>query len=277
MHRKPPVPLWTPYFRGVSELGPKQFYNAQFAGNEYARRDPARSEAEDLRRFVEAFGLEEERVLEIGCGRGSFQDLVANWVGVDYSPVVARHVQKPFVAASAVDLPFPDESFDGIWSVTVLEHVPQPERALEEIARVLRPEGVALLAPAWHCRPWAADGYEVRPWSDFGWKGKLTKASIPLRKALWFRAAGTLPVRLWREGRRHLQRNRAMRFRYGQLRANYETFWTADSDACNAMDPHEVALWFLSRGWSVPSHNGFWSRLLVRAGAVIVRKPRPEP
>jgi SAM-dependent methyltransferase len=251
----------------------KLFYNEQYQKDEYAVGVEDRAEQEALQAFVAAYDLSGKQVLEIGCGRGAFQHLVENWIGVDLAASVAPYLKKPFLAASAEALPFRDACFDGIWSVTVLEHVPRPETALEEIVRVLKPGGVAYLAPAWHCRPWAAAGYHVRPWSDFGWRGKLIKASIPLRDALWFRAACTLPLRLGRDLLFRLNSRKPTRFRYRQLEANYTTFWCSDSDACNAMDPHEMLLWFQSRGWKTPRHPNWWRRFLARHEAVIVQKP----
>ncbi len=43
--------------------------------------------------------------------------------------------------ATSDDLPFPDGSFDLVYSVAALEHVPRPEETAAEIARVLRPGG----------------------------------------------------------------------------------------------------------------------------------------
>lgn len=250
----------------------QDFYQQQFQGNEYAAGVANRDETADLEAFISRFGLADKRVLELGCGRGAFQHLVRDWVGVDLAASAASHVSKPFVVGSAEQLPFCDEVFDGIWSIAVLEHVPRPERALTEILRVLRPGGVAFLAPAWHCRSWAAEGYAVRPWGDFGLYGKLIKASIPVREALWFRALQTLPARVWREAVNTL-RGGNTQFRYRALQANYETFWCADSDACCSMDPHEMLLWFRSRGWTIPSHPGRREQLLSRHGAIIVQKP----
>jgi SAM-dependent methyltransferase len=251
----------------------KLFYNRQYLETDYASGIEERQETSALQALVKSYDLKDKRVLEIGCGRGAFQRIVEKWVGVDLAFSAGSYLRKPFIAASAEALPFKENSFDGTWSITVLEHSPHPEKSLEEITRVLKPGGVAYLAPAWHCRPWAAQGYEVRPWSDFDWKGKLIKVSIPLRNAIWFRAIYTIPMRIWRESLFLLKRKKPMHFRYRELKANHETYWCADSDACNSMDPHEMLLWFRSRGWDSPSHPTWASRFLVRHGAIILQKP----
>ena len=250
----------------------RQFYEQQYQSNEYASGIEQRDETEALLKFIETYDLQNKKVLEIGCGRGAFQHLVDDYVGIDLAASVASFLIKPFVAGLAEEIPFADRSFDAIWSIAVLEHGLHPERALQEIVRVLKPRGVAYLAPAWHCRSWAAEGYQVRPWSDFGLKGKIIKFSVPFRDVLWFRAACTMPVRMMREALFQWKRKRPMTFRYRKLKANYETFWTSDSDACNAMDPHEMLLWFLSRGLSTPSHGTLLARFLVRHGAIVVQK-----
>jgi SAM-dependent methyltransferase len=54
------------------------------------------------------------------------------------------------VGGDATRMPFGDESFDGVIAAEVLEHVPGDQRALGEIARVLRPGGtLAVTVPAW--------------------------------------------------------------------------------------------------------------------------------
>ena len=233
----------------------------------------ARSEESGLRRFISTFELEKRRVLEIGSSRAAFQHLAAGWIGIDLAVAASRHAVRPFAAASAEALPFASGSFDGAWSIAVLEHVPNPERALDELGRVLKPGGVAYLAPAWHCRPWAAEGLQVRAFADLTWRQRLVKLGLPLRELLLFRALCALPVRLARELRYLLARRRPMRLRFGRLRPNYETFWCADADACTVLDPHETLLFFLSRGWTSPSHPDWAARLLARHGAIVVRKP----
>ncbi len=137
-------------------------------------------------------------MLDVGSGLGYLQDAVANYTGLDISAAVAKHYHKRFVHGTATAMPFADNTFDAAWSIWVLEHIPNPEAALSEIRRVVKPGGLLYLQPAWDCKPWAAQGYEVRPYSDFGIGGKLIKASIPLRQSEAFWVASAVPNRLLR-------------------------------------------------------------------------------
>jgi SAM-dependent methyltransferase len=49
------------------------------------------------------------------------------------------------VVADALTLPFPSESFDCLYTMGTLEHLPRPEAAFAELARVLKPNGVAIV------------------------------------------------------------------------------------------------------------------------------------
>jgi SAM-dependent methyltransferase len=198
-----------------------------------------------VRSFVDRFHLNDRPVLEIGSGRGYLQDLANDYTGLDISPAVARFYHKKFILGTATALPFPDNSFDGVWSVWVFEHVPNPEQAFREARRVTRDGGVLFLLPAWNCTSWAAEGYEVRPYSDFGLGGKIIKASIPLRSSTPFILTTLLPNRLIRDLLGHFG---PTRLRYRRLSPNYEKYWVADSDAVNSIDVHEAMLWFRSRG-----------------------------
>jgi SAM-dependent methyltransferase len=156
-----------------------------------------------------------------------------------------RYCRKRFVLGSATAMPFGDSEFDAVWSIWVLEHVPNPEQALCEIRRVVRPGGVVYLRPAWLCTPFAAQGCSVRPYSDFNWRGKITKATMPWRRAV---QRFTLPVvRVARHVSWALSGGPS-RLRDVRLTPNYEHYWEPDSDAVNSLDPFEVALWFRSRG-----------------------------
>ena len=93
-------------------------------------------------------------VLEIGCGVATdgleFARGGANYTGVDLTPhsiELARErfdlfgMPGNFVAANAEELPFPDETFDHIYSFGVIHHAPAPEKIARQIHRVLRKGG----------------------------------------------------------------------------------------------------------------------------------------
>src|SRR5579862_7088993 len=89
------------------------FYQRAFESAGYADfKSPEEHFAyRDVSNFVEFFDLQDRKCLEVGCGRGLFQDLVADYTGVDLSGAVAHLMHKPFVACDASRLPFADKSF----------------------------------------------------------------------------------------------------------------------------------------------------------------------
>jgi SAM-dependent methyltransferase len=91
--------------------------------------------------------LGQGRVVDVGCGVGHSFELLAPrvTVGVDVDPAVLEGQQRETVAADMRRLPFESASFDGAVAVHSIEHVPDPELAVGEIARVLKPGSVAIL------------------------------------------------------------------------------------------------------------------------------------
>jgi SAM-dependent methyltransferase len=199
-----------------------------------------------VRKFVANYGLEGKRVLEVGSGRGYLQDVVVDYTGLDLSASVAGHYHKPFVVGSATRMPFETSSYDAIWSVWVLEHIAEPERALLEMRRVLKPRGLLFLFVAWDCTSWAADGFDVRPYSDFNWRGKLVKASLPVRRSGWFHFLYSAPIRAIRWAEYGLAGD-ATSLRFRALTSNYDVYWEPDSDAAISLDSFETYLWFRAR------------------------------
>jgi SAM-dependent methyltransferase len=185
---------------------------------------------------------------------------------------VAHFYHKKFVLGSATALPFQDNSFDGLWSIWVFEHVPNPEQAFSEARRVIRDNGVIFLMPAWNCTSWAAEGYEIRPYSDFGLGGKLIKASLLLRSSPPFIMLSLIPNRLIRSLAAYWG---PTRLRYRRLEPNYEKYWVADSDAVNSIDVHEALLWFRSRGDECLNCDG--PSLLIPSAPLIIRVHKPAP
>jgi len=100
--------------------------------------------------FVKRFG-DGLDVLEVGCGTGLLLTRIASFArsarGVDLSPGMlerARARGLDVLEGSATHLPLPDASVDVACSFKVLAHVREIERALAEMARVVRPGGHVL-------------------------------------------------------------------------------------------------------------------------------------
>ena len=96
-------------------------------------------------------------MLEIGSGDGFLAALLAPlgnslWT-TEYAPGVASHGRDlPRLRCSVTALPFPDASFDFIFSSSVLEHVRERAAAMAELRRCLRPDGVmvhVMPSPTW--------------------------------------------------------------------------------------------------------------------------------
>jgi SAM-dependent methyltransferase len=90
--------------------------------------------------------LPDGSVLDLGCGIGhSYRELEPRVsVGVDIEPSVLAGQDRETRVADMRALPFGRASFDSVISVQSIEHVPDPENAMAEVARVLRPGGRAV-------------------------------------------------------------------------------------------------------------------------------------
>ncbi|MHB8619844.1 MAG: class I SAM-dependent methyltransferase [Chloroflexota bacterium] len=94
------------------------------------------------------------RVLDLGCAFGfGTRILSARYavVGVDASAGFILRAHRsvpgvPFVLARAETLPFPDQSFDAVVLLEVLEHVGDEAAVLAEVRRILRPGGELVLS-----------------------------------------------------------------------------------------------------------------------------------
>ena len=98
------------------------------------------------------------KILDCGCGPGSITCGLAKAVapgpvtGIDVEITQTREVLSgcnsagvtnlEFVQGNVYDLPFPDESFDGVFAHALLQHLQDPVRALKEMRRVLKPGGI---------------------------------------------------------------------------------------------------------------------------------------
>ena len=94
-----------------------------------------------------------QRVLDVACGVGYGSEMLRaagakSVVGVDLAfdafSTNGHQRQALFTNGDACRLPFGDQTFDVVVSFETIEHVAQPERLLQEIQRVLKPEGICI-------------------------------------------------------------------------------------------------------------------------------------
>jgi len=88
------------------------------------------------------------RVLDLGSGTGAALPVLAGRVVVALDPVAPMLSLSPVhsrVVGVGESLPFPDESFDGVFSAYVFRNLTSVDRTLEEVNRVLRPGGVVAI------------------------------------------------------------------------------------------------------------------------------------
>lgn len=119
-----------------------------------------------------------QSLLEIGCGAGRdgliLGESGCTYTGVDLSPTavqICRDRGLDAVEASAVDLPFDDESFDAVWSMSTLMHLPGDgfNQAVQELGRVVRRGGTVEIGVWGHTssRDWTSpDGRYFNHRSD---------------------------------------------------------------------------------------------------------------
>jgi len=99
-------------------------------------------------------GIKKGRLLDVGCGMGimlnRFRELGWDTYGIDVSTYATEYARNELglnVFTSAIhEIDFPENYFDLITIVHVIEHIPNPRGALETLHSLMKPEGIIIVA-----------------------------------------------------------------------------------------------------------------------------------
>ena len=135
------------------------------------------------------------RLLDVGCGdkpyEAFFRPYVKEYIGVEHEATFAAtnashnrgkqgsqgNQRGPDVVYDGRTLPFDDGSFDTVISVQVLEHTPDPQRLVDEMARVLAPDGIVILTAPFSFRL-HEEPHDYFRYSPHGLKAMLLRAKL---------------------------------------------------------------------------------------------------
>ncbi len=148
-------------------------YTTEIASDKITSDNPVHQRL--LKAYYIARDYVQGELLEIGCGEGRgvalLREQVKNYIGIDkitgvIDKLSVAYPQAEFYPAVIPPLPFPEAKFDTVISFQVIEHIKDDRHYLQEIARVLKPGGVALLTTPnsklslsrnpWHIREYTA-------------------------------------------------------------------------------------------------------------------------
>lgn len=114
-------------------------------------------------KIISRSGIKEGmKVLEVGCGSGAFTTFVARAVGdkgevfaLDIQPEMLKQIENKLkqpeneniknirlIEGDALNIPLEDNTFDLVYSITVFQELPDKNKALKEMKRVLKPDGI---------------------------------------------------------------------------------------------------------------------------------------
>ena len=147
-----------------------------------------------------------KRVLNIGCGPGTealaLADMGHHVVAADFSEVMIETtrrnaeefgIQLETMVGDAENLPFRDGEFDCVVSNYMMWAVPNPDKALREFYRVLKPGGILAYAdtarmkgePSWFRKMWIRKAVKMRDRDGNGHKDDGAKISDERMNGLW--------------------------------------------------------------------------------------------
>lgn len=164
-----------------------------------------------FKRFIAKLGLKKEaNVLDIGTSTGTNLRLLVNMEftninGLDFSDHAIEFCRQkglPAVTKGDIcDMPFDDNSMDLVVATDIVEHVPDDQKALDEIYRVLKPGGHALLTVPMFMSLWGPQddiSLHQRRYKRTDFLNLVKKDGFTIKKSFFFNFLLFLPIWLAR-------------------------------------------------------------------------------
>ena len=234
----------------------REFYNSSRA---YADHLTVENEAYFKRylSLIEQYASHAQMVLDAGCGTGLSSRLLAEAgkkvVGVDLSELFLRQGRRTsenqnpcFSVADILSLPFQDASFDLVGSYLVIEFLPDVERGLEEMIRVLRKGGILVLVAPNHLSP-------IWPLADFF---RMIREGPP--RPVWCETPEAALRTCWRNILLTLRKSfqTGPEFLYREPDLTCRTVVGQDSDSVYVACPTDLARFLNRRGFRILRRGG---------------------
>jgi len=122
-----------------------------------------------LENISKHYTLKGKTMLDLGCGRGGYTKIFkkagAKVISLDLEIPQVKKIFPAFVNGDAIKLPFKDNSFDFIFSSSLIEHLPKPYLLVKEARRVLKKNGIFFLSFPPFYTP--VGGHQFKPFNMF--------------------------------------------------------------------------------------------------------------
>jgi len=145
-------------------------------------------------------------ILDIGCGSGANMEMLKPFgkiTGIDIFPESVNYVKSlgfKVLEADAQELPLPNNSFDLVLVMDLLEHVENDEKVISEIHRVLKPSGFCIVTvPAFNLM-WSPSDKTLKHYRRYS-KNKLKKLvkNFIIKKIIYWNFFLFFPILLIRK------------------------------------------------------------------------------
>jgi len=95
-----------------------------------------REQLNKVKLIIKLLNIKKEKVLDVGCGTAFYSDLFKNYIGIDQSKEMLKQGNGKIILGNGEKLPFKDNSFDAVISISAIHNIKNPIIGINEMKRV---------------------------------------------------------------------------------------------------------------------------------------------